>query len=145
MSEETPPWELCDQCKTQTWACSATAAAEFIYSKSWKSKEIANIDIIKIFHGCELRMENSFLRVTVWHHEAFLMMPNNDPWDGIFYPHQTFMFDSFSCIPFDFGCFILKVAFITAYNDVDVGQDFKMTSLWCQNDVNLTTKLHNFL
>ena len=34
--------------------------------------------------------------------------------DGIFYPHQTLMFDSFSCIPFDFQCFILKVAFITS-------------------------------
>ena len=30
--------------------------------------------------------------------------------DGIFYPHRTLMFDSFSCISFHFECFILKVA-----------------------------------
>ena len=41
--------------------------------------------------------------------------------EGIVYPHQTLMFDSFSCIPFHFECFILKVAFITTHNDVDVG------------------------
>ena len=41
--------------------------------------------------------------------------------DGIFYPHRTLIFDSFSCIPFYFKCFILKVTFITTYNDVDIG------------------------
>ena len=65
--------------------------------------------------------------------------------DGIFYPHRTLKFDSFSCIPLDFQCFILKVAFITTYNDVDVGHVFKMTSLWRQNHANLTTKLHDAL
>ena len=40
---------------------------------------------------------------------------------GIFYPHRTVMFDSFSCIPFDFECFILEVIFITTHNDVELG------------------------
>ena len=40
------------------------------------------------------------------------------PRDGIFFLHQTLMFDSFSCIPFDFECFILKVAFIITHNDI---------------------------
>ena len=47
------------------------------------------------------------------------------PRDRIFYPHWTLMFDSFSCISFDFKGFILKVAFITAYNGSDIGNVFK--------------------
>ena len=84
-------------------------------------------NILLILHGCEVRIDNSIPKVTAWHHEAvpsdakqrsrgtesrgteFLSAPN------------THMFDFFSCIPFDFKCFILKVAFITTHNDVDVG------------------------
>ena len=55
-----------------------------------------------------------------------LVMPNSDPRDGIFCPHRTLVFDSFSCIPFDSECFIVKVPFSTTQNDVDVGN---MTSL----------------
>ena len=62
-------------------------------------------------------------------------MPNSDPRDGIFYPHWTLMFDSFSCIPFDFECFILKVAFIITHNDVDVGHFLK----WRHFDVAMTS------
>ena len=57
------------------------------------------------------------------------------PRDGIFYPHWTLMFDTFSCTAFDFECFILKVAFITTYNDIDVGHFLK----WCQCDVGMTS------
>ena len=62
-------------------------------------------------------------------HPAWLVMPNSDPRDGIFYPHRTLVFDSFSCIPFDFECFILKGALINIHNDVYVGHFFKLTSL----------------
>ena len=103
-------------------------------------------EIIRILHGCEVRIENSVPRVTVWHHEA---MPSDaKQWSRgteFSYLHRTLMFDSFSCLPFEFECFILKVAFIIRYNDNDVGNVFKMTSLWCQNDVNLTTKLREVL
>ena len=36
---------------------------------------------IRIFTGCEVRIENSVTRVTVRHHEAFLnlVMPNSYP------------------------------------------------------------------
>ena len=61
-----------------------------------------------------------------WHHDWCKTVI---PRDGTFYLHRTLMIDSFSCIPFDFEWFILKVAFITTYNDNDVG----------------TTKLHNVL
>ena len=53
-----------------------------------------------------------------------LVMPNSDPRDRIYYPHRTLMFDSLSCIPFDFECFILKVSFITTHYDIDTGQVF---------------------
>ena len=57
------------------------------------------------------------------------MMQNSDPEGRNFLSAPNTEFDSFSCIPFDFECFILQMAFITTYNDVDVGHVFKMTSL----------------
>ena len=47
------------------------------------------------------------------------------PRDRIVCPHRTLMFDSFSCIPFDFKCFILKVTFITTHFDVGQSDIFK--------------------
>ena len=35
--------------------------------------------IISIFHGCMVWIEKSVTRVTDWHHEASLVMPNSDP------------------------------------------------------------------
>ena len=84
----------------------------------WKLQ--VRYDNIRILHGYEGRIENSVPRVTVWHHEA---LPSDAviPKDGISYPHRTLRFESFSCIPFDFECFILKLAFITTHNDVGIG------------------------
>ena len=36
-------------------------------------------NIIRIFNGCEVRIENSFTRVTVRHHEACRVKPNSYP------------------------------------------------------------------
>ena len=66
------------------------------------------------------------------------------PRAGIFYPHRTLIFDFFSCIPFDYQCFILEVAFITIHNDTDIGH-FEIWRPWCRKDVNLMTKLRNVL
>ena len=57
------------------------------------------------------------------------------PRDGIFYPHRTLMFDSFSCVPFDFECFILKAAFITTHNNVYMGHFL----IWRHCDVAVTS------
>ena len=35
------------------------------------------------------------LEITVCDHSASLVMPNGDPWDGIFYPILTLMIDSY--------------------------------------------------
>ena len=56
------------------------------------------------------------------------------PRDGIFYPQWTLMFDSFSCIPFHFQCFILKAAFIAIHNDAGIGH----FEIWCHCDVAMT-------
>ena len=55
------------------------------------------------------------------------------------------MLDSFSCIPVDFECFILKVAFFTTYNDIDVGHfhflnDVIVTSEWSQPNDKVTRR-----
>ena len=52
---------------------------------------------IRIFNDCDVRIENSVTRVTVWHHEACrAAMPS----DGIFNSHRTTIMDSFSRILF---------------------------------------------
>ena len=53
-----------------------------------------------MFNGCEVLIENSNMRVTVRHHEAFLVMLNSYPSDGIFNLHWRTITDSFSCKPF---------------------------------------------
>ena len=68
-------------------------------------------------------------------------MQNSDPHGkqfSICTEHSCF--DYFSCLPFDSDCLIVKVAFITTQNDVDVGQfliwrqcDVAMTSTWRQS------------
>ena len=95
---------------------------------SWKD--------IRILPGCE----NSVPMVTVWHHKAFSSDAKQlSPRDRIFYLHRTLMFDSFSCIPLDFQCFILEVSFVTIYNDADVGHfDIIVTSQWCQPNDKVT-------
>ena len=72
----------------------------------WKSRNI------RILHGYEVQIENSVPRVTVASRGFAEWCETVIPRDGIFYLHQTLMFDSFSCIPLDFEWFILKIAFI---------------------------------
>ena len=39
---------------------------------------------IRIYHKCEDRIEKSFPRIAVWHHEACRVMANGDPEGRIF-------------------------------------------------------------
>ena len=55
--------------------------------------------IIRILHECQVWIDKSVLRVTVWHHEAHRVMPNCDPRDRFVYPYLTQMKDTFSCTP----------------------------------------------
>ena len=43
------------------------------------------------YHGWEGKIEKSVPRITVWHHEASLVMPDSDARDGLFYPPLTSM------------------------------------------------------
>ena len=46
-----------------------------------------------IYHSCSVctGQKNLSLCITVRHHSASLVIPNSDPWDRFFYPHQTAM------------------------------------------------------
>ena len=44
---------------------------------------------LRIYHECEGRIKESFLRITVWHHEACRVMTTGDPRDGFFYPKPS--------------------------------------------------------
>ena len=59
-------------------------------------------EIIRLFNGCEVLIENSVMRVyvTVRHHEACRVMPNSNPSDRMFNLHRRTIMDSFSCILF---------------------------------------------
>ena len=55
---------------------------------------------IRIFNGCEMLIENSVTRVTVWNQEACRVMPKSYPSEGIFNLHRRTIMDSFSCLLF---------------------------------------------
>ena len=50
----------------------------------------------RIHNGSSVQIENSVTRVTVRHHSASLMMPNNYPRDGIINQLLTTIKDSYS-------------------------------------------------
>ena len=52
------------------------------------------IIVIRIYHECEGRIEESVPRIAVWHHEACLVMTNGDPEGHIFlsYPNTNYGF-----------------------------------------------------
>ena len=40
------------------------------FDKDPIKNERASVETIRILHGCEVQLENSVPRVTIWHHEA---------------------------------------------------------------------------
>ena len=46
--------------------------------------------------GVRDRQKNPYLRITVWHHSASLMMPDSNPRDRFFYLSLTPMIDSYN-------------------------------------------------
>ena len=42
------------------------------------------VNIIRIYHECEGRIEKSVSRITIWHNEACRVMTNGDPEGQIF-------------------------------------------------------------
>ena len=65
----------------------------FIYPTS----QISVCMIMRIFHGCEVRIEKSVRGPLFGITRLLTVIPS----DGFFYPHQITMIDSFSCMPFD--------------------------------------------
>ena len=57
------------------------------------------VDTIRILHECQVWIDKSVPRFTIWHHSASLVMPKCDPRDRFVYPYLTQMMDSFSCMP----------------------------------------------
>ena len=54
------------------------------------------LKIIRIYHECEGRIENSIQSIAVWHHEACRVMTNSNPEGRIFlYPTLRRIMDSF--------------------------------------------------
>ena len=49
------------------------------------------LQIIRIYHECEGRIEISVPRIALWHHMAYRVMTNSDPEELIFlsYPHTN--------------------------------------------------------
>ena len=47
---------------------------------------------------CDIRIDKSVSRVTVWHHKALPVMQNSDPRDRLVYLNLILIIHSFSCI-----------------------------------------------
>ena len=73
---------------------------------------------LKREYECEGRVENSVLRIAVWHHEACRLMTNGDPEGQIFYPTLTQIMDYFSCSPlFYYLCIYLFIYFKISFQN----------------------------
>ena len=97
---------------------------------------------IRILHMCEVRIEKSVPRVTVWHHEAL-------PSDAKQWSRGTefFIRTEHSCLIFFLAYFRFRMFYFKSSIHYHIQWRWrgKMTSLWRQNDVNLTTKLRDVL
>ena len=53
--------------------------------------DVLQVCIIRIYHECEGRIDNSIPRINVWHHEACRVMTNCDHegWIFISHPHKN--------------------------------------------------------
>ena len=87
---------------------------------------------IRIYYECEGRMEKSFPRIAVWHHEACRVMTNGDPEGQILlsYPHTNNGF--FFLFTTVFFLFKNKLQEVPQYTKI---QFHMMTSLSHNNDV----------
>ena len=79
------------------------------------------IENTKILHGCEVRIEISIPGILFGITRLCRVMQNSDPEGWNFLSALNTRLILFLAHLFDFECFILKVAFITTHNDVDVG------------------------
>ena len=86
---------------------------------------------MRIYHKCEVRIENSVPRIAVWHHEACRVMTNGDPEGQIFlsYPHTN---NGFFFLLTTVFLFENKLPEVPEYTKM---QFHKMTSLKHNNDV----------
>ena len=65
-----------------TWQRSAVEVTALINNLH---SEIEGVQEKESVTGVRGRQKSPSLRITVWHHEASLVMPDSDPWDGFFY------------------------------------------------------------
>ena len=78
----------------------------------WSFQSKYHVNNLRIFHGCEVRIEKSVQESLFGIKWCQTVIPR----DGFFYPHHTTMIDSFSCIPFDLQRLILtKESKLTKY------------------------------
>ena len=75
--------------------CTGIVAAPTVVAR-WPSRFNDLYEIIRIFNGCEVRIENSVTRVSVRHHSVSLVMPNSYPLDDIFNQHLTTIKDFYT-------------------------------------------------
>ena len=106
--------------------------------------------IIRIFHGCKVRIEKSVRGSLFGNTRLCRVIPNSDPRDGFFSPHQTTMIDSFlayfwsPAFEFNEGVAINKshsYTLTSAILIVDVVCDVALMS----NPNSLTTELRDLL
>ena len=83
---------------------------------------------IRIYHGCEGRIEKAVTSMAVWHHEAHRVMTSGDP-EGQMFPSYPYMNNEF----FSRHCFYYFFFFIFIYSKISFKKS--MDTLILHDDV----------
>ena len=80
-----------DSLHTRKCHANANPDAKGVHTKSICPAPTFDVGTIRIYHECEGRIEKSVQEISLWHHEACLVMTNCDPEGQIFlsYPHTN--------------------------------------------------------
>ena len=70
---------------------------QLIFLQDDVNPESDNMGDTRILHECQVWIDKSVLRVTVWPHETRRVMPNCDRRNRFVYSYLICMMDSFSC------------------------------------------------
>ena len=80
--------KVTSSCNNASWLIQGLLEAYFKINGQWWARK-------RIFYLFKGRIEKSIPRDHRCHHSAILTMPNNDLWDGFFYPTFTLVMDSY--------------------------------------------------
>ena len=71
-------YAMCEQQRRKS-ACVSAQSDQYFSLKHFLGEKIENSKIRRMFDGCEVQIENSIMRVIIWHQKICLVTPNSYP------------------------------------------------------------------